>query len=124
LCPVDLSPLGIERDSDAPSGLVAAVGVPMARLDKRLDLRTIEIRAHDSHPFAIRPIKLAVLLIEMELLWGERAAFPNDEPAVLSVDVGALVLTVVLGRNAHVGPVDMTCFDVHGDAVRVSGSGY
>src|SRR5262249_9042391 len=67
LRPVDLLMLGIERDANAPAGLVAAVGIAMACLNERLNMRAVETRAHDAHAFAIRPIELPVPLIEMQL---------------------------------------------------------
>jgi len=99
---------------------VAPVIFALSRLDERFDLRAIEIRAHDSHPFAIGPVELAVRFIEMELLRRERAAGWNDEPAILSVDVGAFDGAVVqAGNGAHIGPVDVTCRHVHDNAVGV-----
>src|SRR6516225_1046976 len=117
LGPVDLPARGIDGYSNAPPGEVAALRIATAPLDERLDQGAVEIRAHHPHPFAIAPVKLTVLLIEMDLLRGERAALRNDDPAIASVDVGALDRTVVAAENAHVGPVDVTGFDIHGDAV-------
>ena len=97
-----------------------AIIFALSRLDEGFDLRTVEIRAHDSHPFAIGPVELAVRLIEMELLRRERAAGWNDEPAILSVDVGAFDGAIVpAGNGAHIGPVDVTRGHVHDDAVGV-----
>ena len=80
---------------------------PSSGLDQRLDLRAVEIRAHHAHPFAIAPVELAVLLIEMELLRRERAALGDDDLAIPAVEVGALDRAVVPAGNAHVGPVDV-----------------
>ena len=86
LRPVDLLALGVDGDPNAPPGLVAPIRVAAARLDERFNLRAVEIRAHHAHPFAVAPVELAVLLIELDLLRRERAARRNDDPAILSVD--------------------------------------
>src|SRR4051812_29246530 len=51
LRPVDLLAFGVDRDPNAPPGLIAPIGVATTRLDERFNLRAVEIRAHDSHPF-------------------------------------------------------------------------
>jgi hypothetical protein len=53
LRPVDLLPPMIDGNSNAPPLLVAAVSFTLSGLDQGFDLRTVEIRAHDAHPFAI-----------------------------------------------------------------------
>src|SRR5438309_2078887 len=73
---------------------------------------------------AIGPIKLAALLFEMELLRREGLAFANDGYAILTVEISALDRTVVLARNAHVGPVNVSGFNIDNDAVRNSTPGY
>ena len=119
LRPVDLLALGVDRDPNAPPGLVAPIGVAATRLDERFDLRAVEIRAHHPHPFAVAPVELAVLLIEVDLLWRERVARRNDDPAIPSVEIGALDGAIVCaGTGAHVGPVDMAGADIDHDAVR------
>ena len=82
LRPVDLPAFRVDGDADAPSGLIAPIRVATARLDERFDLRAVEIRAHHAHPFAVAPVELAVLLIELDLLRRERAALRNDDPAI------------------------------------------
>jgi hypothetical protein len=89
----------------------------VARIDEGLDVRAIEVGAHHTHPFAIAPIQLAVLPIELELLGRERAPLRNDDLAILPVEVGAFDGAVVPVGNAHVGPVDVPGFDVNRDAV-------
>ena len=119
LRPVDLLALGVDGDPNAPPGLVAPIGVATARLDERFDLRAVEIRAHHAHPFAVAPVELAVFLIELDLLRRERDARRNDDPAILSVEIGALDGAIVCaGTGAHVGPVDMAGFDIDHDAIR------
>ena len=119
LRPVDLLALGIDSDPDAPSGLVVPIDVATTRLDERLDLRAVEIRAHDSHPFAVAPVELAALLIELDLLRRERGTRRNDDPAILSIEIGALDGAIVYaGTGAHVGPVDMAGSDIDRDAIR------
>jgi hypothetical protein len=90
----------------------------VARIDKGLDVRAIEVGAHHTHPFAIAPVQLAVLLIELELFGRERAPLRNDGRAIPPVEVGAFNGAVVPAGDAHVGPVDVPAFDVHRDAVR------
>src|ERR1700677_4309661 len=68
LRPVDLLAHRIDGYPDAPSGQVASIGVASACLDQRFDQRAVEIGAHDAHPFAVAPVELAVLLIELDLL--------------------------------------------------------
>jgi hypothetical protein len=82
--------------------------------------RTIKIRAHDSHPFPIRPIQLAVLLIEMELFWRERAALGNDHPVISPVEVGALNGTIVQIWNTHVGLVNVAGLNIDYYAIGMS----
>ena len=119
LRPVDLLAHGIDGDPYAPPRLVASIGVAAARLDQRFDERAVEVGAHDAHPLAIAPVELAVLLIELELLWRMRGAGRNEDPAIASIEIGALDRAVV-GRDAeaHVRPVDMAGLEVDRDAVR------
>src|SRR6266496_291551 len=58
----------------------------------------------------------------MELLRCKRLAFANDGYAILTVEIDALDRTVVLARNAHVGPVNVSGFNIDDDAIRDSGS--
>jgi hypothetical protein len=87
-------------------------------------LRTGEIDAHHAHPLAIAPIQLAVLLIEVDLLWRKSCALRNDDLPILSVDVDALDRAVVQVGDPHVGPVDVTGFDVHHDTIGKSAIGH
>src|SRR5581483_6783460 len=89
LAPVDLLEFRIDRQPDAPSRLIAAVGFTMAGRDQRLQLRAVQIAAHDAHTFAVAPIELAALLIEDDLLRSVGISLGNDRLAVLAVDVGA-----------------------------------
>src|SRR5215467_14352696 len=117
LRPIDFPKFRIDRNSDAKPGFIAPIRVATARLDQRLSLGTVEIRAHDPHPLAVAPIEFAVLLIEMHLLGRERAAFGNDDLAILAVYIGALDGAVVQVGNTHVGPVDVTGFHIDGDTI-------
>src|SRR4051812_37058103 len=58
----------------------------------------------------------------MKLLGGECLAFANNGYAILAVEIGALDRTVVLARNAHVGPVNVSGFNIDDDAIRDSSS--
>ena len=53
----------------------------------------------------------------MELLRRECLAFANYGYAILTVEISALDRTVVLIRNAHVGPVNVTGFNIDNDSV-------
>jgi hypothetical protein len=117
LRPVDLPSLRIEGDADAPAGLVAPVLVAAARLDQRLDLRAVEVGAHDAHAFAVGPVELAAGLIEVDLFRRMRDAGWDDDPAVFAVEVGPLDRTVVPADGPHVGPVDMAGLRIDDDAV-------
>src|SRR5260370_17929216 len=68
LGPVELSAFNVESYAHAPIFRIRPVVFAMARLYQRLDMRTIQVRTHYSHPFAIRPIKLAILLIDLQFL--------------------------------------------------------
>ena len=46
----------------------------------------------------------------------------NDGFAILTVEIGALDRAIVLGRNAHVGPVNVSGLNIDNDAVRNSAS--
>ncbi len=118
LRPVNLSAPSIDGDADAPPRLVAAVDVASARLHERLNRRPVEVRAHDAHPFAVRPVQLAAELVELKLFGSERAPLGNDRLAIPPVEVGALDGAVVQVGDAHVGPVDVPTCDIDRDAIR------
>src|SRR5262249_11365658 len=65
LRPVDFPELPIDGDPNAPPGLIATVLVAAPGLDERFDLRAIEVRAHHAHTFAVAPIELSAVLIEV-----------------------------------------------------------
>src|SRR5437879_3820390 len=90
LCPVELPPPRIDAHADAPLGRVATVGVPAAGFDQRLELRAVEVGAHDAHALPVRPVELPIRPIELELLRRERAALRADRLPVPTVDVGTL----------------------------------
>lgn len=69
-------------------------------------LGTAEIRAHYSHPFPLRPIQLAILLIEIDLFWCECGAPGNDHLAIPPIEVGALDGTIVQIGNSYICPVN------------------
>src|SRR5262249_24895177 len=111
----------VDRDSHAPFLLVlAGTCITLARLDKSFEVGTIEVRAHDSHAFAITPVELPVLFIELELLRSMRAARRHNVFEVASVEVRAFDRTIVGLRIAHIGPVDVTGLYVNDDPVRKS----
>jgi hypothetical protein len=117
LRPVDCSKLRIDGDSDAPPGLATPVLVAAPRLGERFDLRAVEVRAHHTHALAVAPIKLARVLLEMDLLRCVGAAWRDDGLAIAAVEIDALDRTVVKARNAHIGPIDMTRLGIHDDAI-------
>src|SRR5262249_14783942 len=124
LCPGNFTKLRIDGDSNAPTRLIAAVCVTAAGLDQRFNMRAVEVRTHHTHALTVAPIKLVVFLIEMDLLWSERAAFGNNDLAILSVCVSTLDGAVVQVGNTHVGPVDVTGFRINGDTIGETAIGY
>ena len=90
LRPVDMSEFRVDRQPNAPSRLIPAIGFAAPRLDERLQLRAVEIAAHDAHTLAVAPIELAAFLIEDDLLRSVGVSLCDDCLAVLAVDVGAL----------------------------------
>src|SRR5438094_2926898 len=83
----------------------------------------MNVCAHHAHSFTVAPIKFAALLFQMELLRRECPAFADDGYAILAVEISALDRTVVLVRDAHVGPVNVSGFKIDDDAVWDSSSG-
>ena len=91
LCPVDVPALGIDGDSDAPLGLVLAVCISLAGLDESLDLRSVEVAAHDPHPLTVAPVQPAARLLQVKLLRRMRASLGDNCRAIASVEIGALI---------------------------------
>src|SRR5712664_3408931 len=117
LRPVDMSEFRVDRQPNAPSCLISAIGFAEPRLNERLQLRAVEIAAHDAHPLAVAPIELAAFLIEDDLLRSVGLSLCDDCLAVLAVDAGALDRPVIQVWDAHVGPVDMARLGIDDDAV-------
>ena len=69
-------------------------------------------------PSRSRPIQLAALLIEMDLLRCKCSARGDNHFAIPPAEVRALDGAVVLVWNPHVGPVDVSGLDIHCDTVR------
>src|ERR1700688_4341345 len=114
LSPINYAAFDVERNAHAPLlNFFARTCVASAGIDERFDLGTIEVGAHHPHALAIRPVKLPVLLIKLQLLGSESASRRNNVRNVASVKIRALDGTVVGGGVAHVGPIEMTCFDVN-----------
>ena len=44
-------------------------------------------------------------------------AFRNDDPTIASIEIAALDGSVVHADDAHIRPVNMSRFDIHGDTV-------
>src|SRR5439155_25944580 len=78
LRPIDMSEFRVDRQPDAPSGLIPAIGFAATGFDQRLQLRAVEIAAHNAHTFAVAPIELATLLIENDLLRGVGVSLWDD----------------------------------------------
>src|SRR6266851_6642629 len=117
LGPVHLAANRIDGNPDTPVRWIVAIAFAFARLNECLDLRAIEVGTHHAHALAVRPIELATLLLEMELLWRERAAFGNDESTIAAVEIRAFDRPIILVRNAHVGPVDVARCRVDCEAI-------
>src|SRR5205085_7776424 len=123
LRPINLSATWVNGDSNANFCLIGArPRVAFAAVDQGFDIRTIQVRAHHAHSFAVAPIKFAALLFQMELLWRECLAFANDGYAVLTVEIDAFDRTIVLARHAHVGPVNVSGFSIDDHAIWHSAS--
>ena len=58
----------------------------------------------------------------MELLRRECLAFANNGYAIPTIEIDALNRAIVLARNAHVGPVNVSGFKIDDDAIRDSSS--
>src|SRR6266850_3516424 len=78
LRPVKFAAVHIESDTNAPISRVKPVGIAMSRFNERFDVRAIEIRAHDAHSFAVRPVEFPVLRVELELLGSPSRAGRNN----------------------------------------------
>src|SRR3954469_1418555 len=111
-----MSEFPIDRQPNAPSCLIPAVGFATPRLDERLQLRAVEIAAHDAHTLAVAPIELAAFLIEDDLLRRVGLSLCDDYLAVVAVDVGALDGSIIQVWDAHIGPVDMASLNIDDDA--------
>src|SRR5262249_8749096 len=79
LRPVEFPKLRVERDPDAPPGLIAPVLVATAGLDQGFELRAVEVCAHNTHALAVAPIELAIFLIEVELFGRVRGPLRDDD---------------------------------------------
>src|SRR5882757_11295520 len=67
LGPVEVPTGDVHADTDAPLRLVAAV-VTLPGLHQCLDIRAVEVAAHDPHTFAVTPVELPAHRLEMQLL--------------------------------------------------------
>src|SRR5260221_3420806 len=117
LRPVDMSEFRVDRQPNAPSCLISAIGFAAPRLNERLQLRAVEIAAHDAHTLAVAPIELAAFLIEDDLLRSVGVSLCDDCLPVLAVDVAELDGPVIQAWDAHVGPVDVASLSIDDDAV-------
>ncbi len=112
-----MSEFRVDRQPNAPSRRIPAICFAAPGLDERLQLRAVEVAAHDAHTLAVAPIELAAVLIEDDLLWSVGVSLCDDSLAVLAVDVGALDGPVIQAWDAHVGPIDMARISIDDDAV-------
>jgi hypothetical protein len=117
LRPVDMSEFRVDRQPDAPTRRISAIGFAVPGLDERLQLRAVEIVAHHAHALTVAPIELAAFLIEDDLFRSVGVSLCDDCLAVLAVDVGALNGPIVQIWDAHLGPVDMADLDIDDDAI-------
>ena len=69
LGPVEVPAGMVDGDPDTPVRFVAAVLVTFAALHQGLDVGPVEIAAHDPHAFAVSPVQLAALGIEVKLVF-------------------------------------------------------
>src|ERR1700686_2619026 len=87
LRPVDMFEFRIDRQPNAPSHRIPAIGFAAPRLDERLQPRAIEIAAHDTHSFAVAPIELVAM--EDDLLRSMGVSLCDDGLAVFTVEISA-----------------------------------
>src|SRR5262249_41749635 len=87
LRPIELCIVNIESDTHTPVSGVQSVGFATTGFHEDLDIRSIQIRTHDSHAFAVRPINLLVLLVDFQLLGCEGTAHRNDGFDMTAVEV-------------------------------------
>src|SRR5260370_33874818 len=117
LRPVKFAAVHIDRDTNAPIPRVKPVGIAMSRFHERFDVRAVEIRAHDSHSFAVRPVEFAVLRIELKLLGSPRRAGRDNVRDVGAVEVSTIDRAVVGLGISHICPVNVATCDVYHDTV-------
>jgi hypothetical protein len=111
LRPVQVSADGVDRNSDTPPCLVAAVVVSLPRLHQGLDVRAVEVAAHHPHSLAIAPVQLSGGGVEVQLLRREGATKGNDRHPMVSVEVDPFDRAVVERWGSHVRPVDAPLVD-------------
>src|SRR5207245_9041615 len=89
LRPVELAAFDVHSDADAPLRRIRpGAGIALARVDKGLDVRTIEVGAHHAHPLAVAPVELLALRLELELIGSERRPRRNDRRHVTAIAIG------------------------------------
>src|SRR6201999_2510950 len=118
LRPVELSFHRVHGNADAPlSGIRSGTRIAATRVNQGLNIGTVQVRAHDPHALTVRPIKLAVRFIDLQLLRGERATRGNDGDQVAPIKIGAQDGTVIGFEITHVGPIQMTGSRIYGESV-------
>jgi len=90
----------------------------VACVHESFDLRPLQVRPHHSHAFSIAPVKLAVLLVHLELLGREDAAWGNDGDHVLAIEIRPENGAIIFLGIAHVGPVDISGGNINHNSVR------
>ena len=87
LRPVDPAARRVERHADAPAAVVHPIGRGGAGGHQRLDAGAVDVRAHDAHAFAVRPVHLAAGRIDAHLLGRVRSARGDQRDDVRAVEV-------------------------------------
>jgi len=119
LCPVNFSAFHVECDTNAPLlHVLAGTRVTLTRIDKCFDFGSIQIRAHDSHAPRDPTSKACGFFLSSCSCLGVKVPPFGTMWLVFLPSMSARSMEPVISIGiAHVGPVEVTCFYIHDDAV-------
>src|SRR5262249_35043041 len=105
LRPVELAAFDVDGNAHAMFRLVRPGSrVALTCVNERLDVRTVEVRAHHAHALAVAPVELPGRLLNLKLFGRERAARRNDGRHVSSVEIRADDRAVIRRDMPHIRP--------------------
>src|SRR5215469_17957125 len=88
LRPIKLAALRVHRNADTPFPLIwSRARIALAGVHEGFDFRPVKVYPHHSHAFAIAPVELSVLLVQLELLRCESGARRNDGDYFLAIKI-------------------------------------